>query len=145
MGSTSSSVGRTPLDGVSGCRRLAARAPAGGGVRRIETAAELFGRPPIDSPDVHAVVLARGGCSPSGADLRVHVRQLRAGRTSSTQVGLRLTSGAQTFLDLAGRTAPAELVAVGDASAAGRPPDRRAPSHERLDAGRRGARCGAGA
>jgi hypothetical protein len=44
----------------------------------------------------------------------VHVRDLRQDDVTEL-AGLRVTSGAQTFLDLAARLPPAELVAVGDA------------------------------
>ncbi|MEX5719264.1 hypothetical protein [Geodermatophilus maliterrae] len=51
---------------------------------------------------------------PQRRGLAVHVRDLRAEDVVEAG-GLRVTSGAQTFLDLAARLPPAELVATGDA------------------------------
>jgi hypothetical protein len=79
----------------------------------LETAAALLGadlRPP---PGVQVVLRPRP-VLPRRAGLQVHVRDLRRGDVIEV-AGLRVTSGAQTFLDLAARMPPAELVAVGDA------------------------------
>ena len=79
----------------------------------LETAAELYGLPTHFSPDVHAVVSPQR-VLPQRRGLRVHERQLQDGDIVDL-TGLRVTSPAQTFLDLAARNSPAELVVVGDA------------------------------
>src|SRR3954471_21257749 len=104
----------------------------------LETAAALLGadlRPP---PAVQVVVRPRP-VLPRRAGLQVHVRDLRQGDVVEV-AGLRVTSGAQTFLDLAARLPPAELVAVSDALMRGE----HLTAHQvaaRLARGGRGARC----
>jgi len=79
----------------------------------LETAAELLGAE-LRPPPAVQIVLRPRPVLPRRAGLRVHVRDLREDDVVEAE-GLRVTSGAQTFLDLAARLPPAELVAVGDA------------------------------
>lgn len=83
----------------------------------LTTAAHLLGAhvPPSDA--VHVVLRPRP-VLPQRRGLVVHVRQLRGDDVVEVD-GLRVSSGAQTFLDLAPLLPPAELVAVGDALARG--------------------------
>jgi hypothetical protein len=77
-----------------------------------ETAGALLGAP-VDPPAEMQVVLRPRPVLPRRRGLSVSVRQLVAGDVVEV-AGVRVTSGAQTFLDLAGRLPPAELVAAGD-------------------------------
>lgn len=77
------------------------------------TAAAEFGAP-VDAPGRPHVVLTPRRVMPQRAELVVHGRRLEPDDVVVHQ-GVRLTSGAQTFLDLAARLAPQDLVAVGDA------------------------------
>jgi hypothetical protein len=77
------------------------------------TAAALLGAPVPHEWPLHVAVPA-GSYRPRRRRLRVHVRDLHAGDVVSVQ-GLRLTSGPQTWLDLAADLPEDELVAVGDA------------------------------
>jgi hypothetical protein len=77
------------------------------------TAAHLLGAH-VDAPARAHVVLAPRRVLPQRAEFLVHARQLQAADVVETD-GIRVTSGAQTFLDLAAHLPPAELVAVGDA------------------------------
>lgn len=79
----------------------------------LGTAARLYGAPVEEPPTVHVVVPSRRQL-PRRAGLTVHERLLEAADVVLVG-GLPLTSGPQTFLDLAARLPPAELVAVGDA------------------------------
>ncbi|MGK5169799.1 type IV toxin-antitoxin system AbiEi family antitoxin [Geodermatophilus sp. CPCC 205761] len=79
----------------------------------LGTAAQLYGAPLTSPPTVHVVIPSRRQL-PRRAGLIVHERLLED-EDVATRGGLRLTSGAQTFLDLAAGLPPAELVAVGDA------------------------------
>ncbi|NEM07822.1 DUF559 domain-containing protein [Geodermatophilus normandii] len=79
----------------------------------LGTAAALFGVQADPPPEVEVVLRPRP-VQPQRRGLAVHVRDLRSEDVVET-AGLRVTSGAQTFLDLAQRLPPAELVAVGDA------------------------------
>ena len=79
----------------------------------LETAAELFGLPIPGSADVHAVVGPRK-VLPQRRGLRVHVRRLEDADVVPMG-GLRVTSPAQTYLDLSARRSAAELVVIGDA------------------------------
>jgi hypothetical protein len=78
----------------------------------LETAAALLGAPLAPPDDVHVVLRPRP-VLPQRRGLAVHVRQLASQDVVETE-GLRLTSPAQLFLDLAPRLPPAELVAIGD-------------------------------
>jgi hypothetical protein len=79
----------------------------------LGTAAALLGAGSDPPPEVEVALRPRP-VLPRRRGLAVHVRDLRA--EDVTEVGgLRVTSGAQTFLDLAARLPPAELVATGDA------------------------------
>jgi hypothetical protein len=79
----------------------------------LETAAALLGAD-LRPPSAVQVVLRPRPVLPRRAGLQVHVRDLREDDVLDAN-GVRVTTGAQTFLDLAARLAPAELVAVGDA------------------------------
>ncbi|HEY0126609.1 MAG TPA: DUF559 domain-containing protein, partial [Blastococcus sp.] len=77
------------------------------------TAAGLLGAA-IDSPRRPHVALTPRRVLPQREEIVVHSRRLEAADVMDHD-GLRLTSGAQTFLDLAPRFRPEELVAIGDA------------------------------
>jgi hypothetical protein len=77
------------------------------------TAAHLLGAH-VDAPSRQHVALTPRRVLPQRADFVVHARQLLPEDVVEVD-GLRVTSGAQTFLDLAEHLPPAELVAVGDA------------------------------
>jgi hypothetical protein len=94
------------------CRAWAVLLPPGAAFA-LETAAQLYGLPTHSSPDVHAVVRPQR-VLPQRRGLRVHVRRLEDDDVIRL-AGLLVTSPAQTYLDLAARTSPAELVVVGDA------------------------------
>ncbi|MGY1650452.1 hypothetical protein [Geodermatophilus sp. SYSU D01119] len=79
----------------------------------LGTAATLLGLR-SDPPAEVEVVLRPRPVLPQRRGLAVHVRDLR-GEDVVDLRGLRVPSGAQTFLDLAARLTPAELVAAGDA------------------------------
>ncbi|NYJ04361.1 hypothetical protein [Petropleomorpha daqingensis] len=79
----------------------------------LETAAALLGAQ-LRPPAAVQIVLRPRPVLPRRGGLQVHVRDLREDDVV-VEDGLRITSGAQTFLDLAARLPPAELVAVGDA------------------------------
>ena len=77
------------------------------------TAASLLGTP-VDLPVRPHVVLTPRRVLPQSGDFVVHARRLEP--DDVVQHGrLRLTSGAQTFLDLAPGLMPHDLVSVGDA------------------------------
>jgi hypothetical protein len=76
------------------------------------TAAALFGTPVAPPPRL-TVVLPPGVVVPARPEVIRRVRTMAA-RDVVQLDGLRLTSGAQTFLDLAATVPPAELVAIGD-------------------------------
>jgi len=77
------------------------------------TAAALLGAP-IDAPRRAHVALTPRKVLPQRAEIVVHTRRLET--DDVTRIGdLRVTSGAQTFLDLAAVLWAPELVAVGDA------------------------------
>ncbi len=77
------------------------------------TAAALLGAP-IAAPAHPHVVLSPRRVLPQWDGLVVHARRLLPDDVTQYR-GVRLTSGAQTFLDLAAILPPHELVAVGDA------------------------------
>src|SRR4051794_30503329 len=77
------------------------------------TAAALLGAP-VDAPARAHVALPPRRVLPQRAEFVVHGRLLQPEDVVDHE-GLRVTSGAQTFLDLAALLPPAELVAVGDA------------------------------
>jgi hypothetical protein len=77
------------------------------------TAAALFRAPVRHARPVH-VVVPPGSYRPRRRGLRVRVREL-APQDVVRHRGLAVTSGAQTWLDLAATTPPDELVAIGDA------------------------------
>jgi hypothetical protein len=77
------------------------------------TAAALFGAP-IDAPRRPHVALTPRRVLPQRAEFVVHSRRLVAADVTIHDE-LRVTSGAQTFLDLAPTSRPEDLVAVGDA------------------------------
>ncbi len=69
---------------------------------------------PVDPPRLHHVVLTPRRVLPQRNELVVHRRVLEPQDVVEHR-GLRLTSGAQTFLDMAQSLWPDDLVAVGDA------------------------------
>ncbi|CCH88758.1 conserved protein of unknown function [Modestobacter italicus] len=77
------------------------------------TAAALLDAHVDFPPRAHVAVTPRR-VLPQHAGVLVHARRLQP-RDVVLRRGLRVTSGAQTFLDLAALLPPAELVAVGDA------------------------------
>jgi hypothetical protein len=77
------------------------------------TAAAMFGAP-VDRPRRPHVALTPRRVLPQRAEIVVHGRRLSK-EDVVDQRGLRLTSGAQTYLDLAAELPPQDLVAVGDA------------------------------
>lgn len=77
------------------------------------TAAAMFGAP-IDAPHRPHVALTPRRVLPQRAEIVVHARRLNP-EDVVVHRDLRLTSGPQTFLDLAERMPPWELLAVGDA------------------------------
>ena len=79
----------------------------------LETAAALVGAPVTDIPQAVQVILRPRPALPQRRGLAVHVRDLTA-EDIVEAAGLRVSSAAQLFLDLAARLPPAELVAVGD-------------------------------
>ncbi len=79
----------------------------------LETAAALLGTHCDPPPEVQVVLRPRP-VLPQRRGLVVAVRDLRPEDVVEVG-GLRVTSGAQTLLDLAPRLPPAEVVAVGDA------------------------------
>ncbi len=77
------------------------------------TAAALLGAP-VDFPTRPHIALTPRRVLPQHAGFVVHTRQMEQDDVVRHQ-GLRVTSGPQTFLDLAAALWPADLVAVGDA------------------------------
>jgi len=77
------------------------------------TAAVLLGAP-LATPSRLTVVLPPGVVVPARAQLVRHVRTTTAADVTDLD-GIRVTAGAQTFLDLPARLPPQELVVVGDA------------------------------
>lgn len=77
------------------------------------TAAMLLGAP-VDAPERAHVALRPRRVLPQRAEFVVHARLLADDDVIELD-GLRVTSGPQTFLDLAQHLPPPELVAVGDA------------------------------
>jgi very-short-patch-repair endonuclease len=100
------------IDGIERLRLLATVLPRDAAFSHL-TAAGVLGAH-VDTPSRVHVALTPRRVLPQRADLVVHARRL-APADVSLHEGLRLTSGAQTFLDLAALLPPAELVAVGDA------------------------------
>lgn len=76
------------------------------------TAGELLGAPVAPSPIPHVALTPRL-VLPQWTGLVIHGRRLEP-QDVVGHSGLRVTSGAQTFLDLAATTWPADLVAIGD-------------------------------
>jgi hypothetical protein len=79
----------------------------------LQTAGALLGAP-LDPPSRVQVILSPRPIRPQRAGLSVHVRRLLEDDVIAID-DLRMTSGAQTFLDLAARLPRTELVACGDA------------------------------
>ncbi len=77
------------------------------------TAAALYGAPVGAGPLPHAALTPRR-VLPQWTGPVVHGRRLQPQDVVGHR-GLRLTSGAQTFLDLSSSLSPEDLVAVGDA------------------------------
>jgi hypothetical protein len=93
------------------CRAWALRLPADAAFG-MATAAALLGAPVPDGGGIHAVLTPRR-VLPQSRGITVHARTLRP-EDVVVREGLRVTSGAQTFLDLAARLPPSDLVALGD-------------------------------
>lgn len=85
----------------------------GGTVMSHLTAVALLGAPVRHSWPLHVAVPA-GVCRPRRRGITVHVRDLLPSDRTNHR-GVPVTSGPQTWLDLAAVLEPAELVAVGDA------------------------------
>lgn len=100
------------VDDVERLRLLARVLPADAAFSHA-TAASLLGAP-VDRPQRAHVALTPRSVLPQRAQFVVHARRLVEADVVLHR-GLRLTSGAQTFLDLAETLPPWELVAVGDA------------------------------
>ncbi|MQA34167.1 type IV toxin-antitoxin system AbiEi family antitoxin [Modestobacter roseus] len=94
------------------CRAWAQVLPTGA-VFGGSTAAVLLGAP-LAQPSRLTVVVPSGVVVPARPQLVRHERCM-ADEDVTEVDGVRVTSGAQTFLDLAASLPPAELVAVGDA------------------------------
>jgi hypothetical protein len=77
------------------------------------TAAFLLGAP-LSEPPRLTVVVPPGIVVPARRQLVRHVRTISDADVVEV-AGIRVTSGAQTFLDLAARLSPADLVVAGDA------------------------------
>jgi len=101
-----------PLTVANACRASVPVLPDGAVFSHL-TAAALLGAPvqhawPLD------ISVPPGTTRPQRRRIRVHLRSL--GRADVVPLGgLRVTSGAQTLLDLSAVLAPDELVAIGDA------------------------------
>ncbi|SDE99478.1 hypothetical protein SAMN05660485_02418 [Blastococcus fimeti] len=94
------------------CRAWSARLPADAAFG-LQTAAALVGAPCPSRQEIHAVMTPRR-VLPQFDGITVHARNL-AGVDVAEHAGLRITSGAQTFLDLAARLPPWDLLPLGDA------------------------------
>jgi hypothetical protein len=101
-----------PLSIRNACLASAPLLPATAAFSHL-TAAALYGAP-VEHAWPLTVTVPPGAHRPRRERLRTHVRDLRASDVTLHR-GLRLTSGPQTWLDLAAVLAPEELVAVGDA------------------------------
>jgi hypothetical protein len=101
-----------PTDLAERCRAWALVLPPDAAFSH-RTAAALLGAP-ITPPTAPHVSLTPRRVLPQRAGLAVHSRRLQPADVIE-HLGLRLTAGAQTFLDLAPSVWPDELVAVGDA------------------------------
>lgn len=93
------------------CRAWASRLPDDAAFG-LDTAAALFGAPCPSSGRLHAVLTPRR-VLPQFDGITVHARRLSHDDVVE-HLGLRLTSGAQTFLDLAARLLPEDLLPLGD-------------------------------
>jgi hypothetical protein len=102
-------------DAIDECEklRLLATVLPGDAAYSHATAAARLGVP-IDAPARAHVALTPRRVLPQRAEFVVHSRLLQP-EDVVVHEGLRLTSGAQTFLDLAAELPPHELMAVGDA------------------------------
>ena len=93
------------------CRAWARRLPDDAAFG-METAAFLLGAPCPERGRIHVVLTPRR-VLPQFSGISVHARVL-APEDVSEAVGVRITSGAQTYLDLAARLPPWDLVPLGD-------------------------------
>ena len=100
------------IDARERLRLLAAVLPPDAAYSHL-TAAHLLGAH-VDAPRRAHVALTPRRVLPQRPEFVVHARRLGPADVVEHE-GLRVTSGAQTFLDLAQVLPPAELVAVGDA------------------------------
>lgn len=93
------------------CRAWAVRLPDDAAFG-MDTAAALMGAPCPPTGTLHAVLTPRR-VLPQFAGIAIHTRRLSTEDVVEDD-GLRLTAGAQTFLDLAARLAPRDLLPLGD-------------------------------
>jgi hypothetical protein len=100
------------IDELERLQLLASALPADA-VFSHTTAASVLGAPVGPPPRPHVSLTPRR-VLPQRSEVIVHTRQLTADDVTGHR-DLRLTSGAQTYLDLSALLPPCELVAVGDA------------------------------
>jgi hypothetical protein len=100
------------LDLATHCRAWARILPADAAFG-LSTAVALHGLGGHASSEVQ-IVLGPRRVLPQRSGIRVHVRALEGGDVTEID-GLRVTSGAQTYLDMAATLFPADLLALGDA------------------------------
>jgi hypothetical protein len=100
------------LDLAARCRAWAGVLPADAAFG-LSTAAVLHGVGGRLPPELHVVLRPRR-VLPQRAGIRVHSRTLEDEDVTEID-GLRVTSGPQTYLDLAATLFPADLLALGDA------------------------------
>lgn len=93
------------------CRAWAGRLPPDAAFG-METAAALLGAPCPERGRIHVVLTPRR-VLPQFSGITVHARALGPGDVADAG-GVRVTSGAQTYLDLAARLPPWDLVPLGD-------------------------------
>jgi very-short-patch-repair endonuclease len=120
------------VDLATRCRAWSARLPDDAAFG-LETAATLLGAPCPARAGIQAVLTPRR-VLPQLSGIAVHVRRLSTDDVVELD-GLRVTSGAQTFLDLAARLRAWDLLALGDAlmRSSAVDPDRLAERLERAD------------
>jgi hypothetical protein len=93
------------------CHAWARRLP-GDAAFGMETAAALLGAPCPERGEIHVVLTPRR-VLPQFGGITVHARAVAAADLTEID-GVRVTSGAQTYLDLAARLPPWDLLPLGD-------------------------------
>jgi hypothetical protein len=101
-----------PLTLAAACRSVRDVVPTSASFSHL-TAAALLGAPVAHEWPL-SITVPPGAYRPRRRRLKVHVRDL-LDEDTTLRHGLRMTSGCQTWLDLACLLVPEELVAVGDA------------------------------